>query len=246
MNYRKYEEMLNRVMKKCPLESGVQTLVFMYLDELFENCIGYEPVIIDNLQKSQKSQRYRTLGGYTDIMVVNSDFEYNDLKADPDIKLFFEVKALENNLSDHFFQFLGQMLTVGKGCFTNGKIWEYYELDFNNKEMVKVKEDYKEYINAKNELNKAKDETKNKIAEDTQQFNEKIKQLNKKIKQLNEKIQQHFKDNKSVKEWFDKPLKSFELVKNTNKDIEVDPNEFLRMTEHFCEQIRKLNDAEGE
>ncbi|MBE6872463.1 MAG: hypothetical protein E7493_00900 [Ruminococcus albus] len=232
MNYRKYEEMLNRVMKKCPLESGVQTLVFMYLDELFENCIGYEPVIIDNLQKSQKSPRYRTLGGYTDIMVVNSDFEYDDLNADPDIKLFFEVKALENNLSDHYFQFLGQMLTVGKGYFTNGKTWEYYELDFNNKEMVKVKEDYKEYINAKNELNKAKDETKNKIAEDTQQ--------------LNEKIQQHFKDNKSVKELFDKPLKSFELVKNTNKDIEVDPNEFLRLTEHFCEQIRKLNDAEGE
>lgn len=207
MNYRKYEEMLNRVMKKCPLESGVQTLVFMYLDELFENCIGYEPVIIDNLQKSKKSPRYRTLGGYTDIMVVNSDFEYNDLNAEPDIKLFFEVKALENNLSDHYFQFLGQLLTVGKGYFTNGKTWEYYELSLLEEEREIFKDKY--------------------ISAEKQNSTDKKTEL--------------------VIEVLGAPKFRSEVA-NYNKDgaMKVDPNEFLRLTEHFCEQIRKLNDAEGE
>ncbi len=37
MNYRKYEELLRRTYKTAPapLESGVQALVFMYLDEFF-------------------------------------------------------------------------------------------------------------------------------------------------------------------------------------------------------------------
>lgn len=151
MNYLKYEEMLNRVMKKCPLESGVQALVFMYLDELFENCTKYEPVITDDLQKSEKSTRYRTKGGYSDILVVNRNFDYDDLNVIPDRKFFVEVKTEIENLSDHYYQLLGQLLTIGEGYITNGEKWEYYKLVLSAEEREEIEE---KYVSDENQNNK--------------------------------------------------------------------------------------------
>lgn len=229
MNYRKYEELLRRTYRTAPapLESGVQALVFMYLDELFENCIGYEPVIIDRMTKASV---YGTCGGVSDIAIVRNDLDYDNSKEDKDtekskIRFCVEVKEVTESIDKDKYriQFLGHLLTFGEGMITNGKKWEHYRFMPSENDKNILKPMIEKYIT----LNEKKKKTK----EEKEQLNSLI-----------EKITDHH----SVKELFDKPLKSFELVKNTNKDIEVDPNEFLRLTEHFCEQIRKLNDAEGE
>ena len=116
MDYKKYEELLNRVMKKCPLESGVQTLVFMYLDELFENCTKYEPVIIDRETKSKiitinKIKQtiescFNTKGGIPDIALVGKNFDYDEsytpqFKRTKDKVLFcIEVKLPKERNAD--------------------------------------------------------------------------------------------------------------------------------------------------
>ena len=228
MNYRKYEEMLNRVMKKCPLESGVQTLVFMYLDELFENCIGYEPVIIDRMKKDSV---YGTCGGVSDIAIVRNDLDYENSKKDKDtekskIRFCVEVKEITESIDKDKYriQFLGHLLTFGEGMITNGKKWEHYRFDPSENDKNILKPMIEKYIT----LKKKKKEEK--------------KEKNEQLKSLVEKIMDHH----SVKELFKNPSASFELVKHEDKKLKVDPNEFLRLTEHFCEQIRKLNDAEGE
>ncbi len=227
MNYRKYEELLNRVMKKCPLESGVQTLVFMYLDELFENCIGYEPVIIDRMKKDSV---YGTCGGVSDIAIVRNDLDYDNSKKDKDtekskIRFCVEVKEIKKSIDKDKFriQFLGHLLTFGEGIITNGKKWEHYRFEPSENDKNILKPMIEKYIT----LNEKKKKTK----EEKEQLNSLI-----------EKITDHH----SVKELFKKPLDSFELIKHKDKKLKVNANEFLRLTEHFCEQIRKLNDAEGE
>ncbi|MBQ9542813.1 hypothetical protein [Ruminococcus sp.] len=229
MNYRKYEEMLNRVMKKCPLESGVQTLVFMYLDELFENCIGYEPVIIDRMTKASV---YGTCGGVSDIAIVRNDLDYDNSKEDKDtekskIRFCVEVKeiteSIDKDKDKYHIQFLGHLLTFGEGIITNGKKWEHYRFEPSENDKNILKPMIEKYIT----LNEKKKKTK----EEKEQLNSLI-----------EKITDHH----SVKELFKKPLDSFELIKHKDKKLKVNANEFLRLTEHFCEQIRKLNDAEGE
>lgn len=227
MNYRKYEEMLRRTYKTAPapLESGVQALVFMYLDELFENCIGYEPVIIDRMTKASV---YGTCGGVSDIAIVRNDLDYENSKKDKDtekskIRFCVEVKKVTDSIDNYRIQFLGHLLTFGEGIITNGKKWEHYRFEPSENDKNILKPMIEKYIT----LNEKKEKTE----EENEQLNSLI-----------EKIMDHH----SVKELFENPSASFELVKHEDKKLKVDPNEFLRLTEHFCEQIRKLNDAEGE
>ena len=228
MNYRKYEELLRRTYRTAPapLESGVQALVFMYLDELFENCIGYEPVIIDRMTKNSV---YGTCGGVSDIAIVRNDLDYDNSKIDKDtekskIRFCVEVKKVTESIDKDKFsiQFLGHLLTFGEGIITNGKKWEHYRFEPSENDKNILKPMIEKYIT----LNEKK---------------EKTEEENKQLDSLIEKITAHH----SVKELFKNPSASFELIKHKDKKLKVNANEFLRLTEHFCEQIRKLNDAEG-
>lgn len=222
MNYRKYEEMLNRVMKKCPLESGVQTLVFMYLDELFENCIGYEPVIIDRMKKDSV---YGTCGGVSDIAIVRNDLDYDNSKKDKDtekskIRFCVEVKEIKKSIDKDKFriQFLGHLLTFGEGIITNGKKWEHYRFMPSENDKNILKPMIEKYITLK----------------------EKKKEENEQLNSLIEKIMDHH----SVKELFENPSASFELVKHEDKKLKVDPNIFLELTKYVCVLIQELNKIE--
>lgn len=225
MNYRKYEEMLSRVMKKCPLESGVQALVFMYLDELFENCIGYEPVIIDRMTKDSV---YGTCGGVSDIAIVRNDLDYDNSKKDKDtekskIRFCVEVKEIKKSIDKDKFriQFLGHLLTFGEGIITNGKKWEQYRFEPSENDKNILKPMIEKYIT----LNEKKKKTK----EEKEQLNSFI-----------EKIMDHH----SVKELFENPSASFELVKHEDKKLKVDPNIFLELTKYVCVLIQELNKIE--
>ena len=227
MNYRKYEELLRRTYRTAPapLESGVQALVFMYLDELFENCIGYEPVIIDRMTKNSV---YGTCGGVSDIAIVRNDLDYENSKIDKDtekskIRFCVEVKKVTESIDIDMcrIQFLGHLLTFGEGIITNGKKWEHYRFEPSENDKNILKPMIEKYIT----LNEKKKKTK----EEKEQLNSLI-----------EKITNHH----SVKELFKKPLVSFELVKHKDKKLKVDPNIFLELTKYVCVLIQELNKIE--
>lgn len=224
MNYRKYEEMLRRTYKTAPapLESGVQALVFMYLDELFENCIGYEPVIIDRMKKDSV---YGTCGGVSDIAIVRNDLDYDNSKKDKDtekskIRFCVEVKEIKKSIDKDKFriQFLGHLLTFGEGIITNGKKWEHYRFMPSENDKNILKPMIEKYITLK----------------------EKKKEENEQLNSLIEKIMDHH----SVKELFENPSASFELVKHEDKKLKVDPNIFLELTKYVCVLIQELNKIE--
>jgi len=224
MNYRKYEELLRRTYKTAPapLESGVQALVFMYLDELFENCIGYEPVIIDRMKKDSV---YGTCGGVSDIAIVRNDLDYDNSKKDKDtekskIRFCVEVKEIKKSIDKDKFriQFLGHLLTFGEGIITNGKKWEHYRFMPSENDKNILKPMIEKYITLK----------------------EKKKEENEQLNSLIEKIMDHH----SVKELFENPSASFELVKHEDKKLKVDPNIFLELTKYVCVLIQELNKIE--
>ncbi len=229
MNYRKYEELLRRTYRTAPapLESGVQALVFMYLDELFENCIGYEPVIIDRMRKDSV---YGTCGGVSDIAIVRNDLDYDNSKIDKDtekskIRFCVEVKkvteSIDKDKDNYRIQFLGHLLTFGEGMITNGKKWEHYRFEPSENDKNILKPMIEKYIT----LNEKK---------------EKTEEENEQLKSLKNKITEHH----SVKELFKNPLVSFELVKHKDKKLKVDPNIFLELTKYVCVLIQELNKIE--
>ncbi|EGC03521.1 hypothetical protein [Ruminococcus albus] len=224
MNYRKYEELLRRTYRTAPapLESGVQALVFMYLDELFENCIGYEPVIIDRMKKDSV---YGTCGGVSDIAIVRNDLDYDNSKKDKDtekskIRFCVEVKEIKKSIDKDKFriQFLGHLLTFGEGIITNGKKWEHYRFMPSENDKNILKPMIEKYITLK----------------------EKKKEENEQLNSLIEKIMDHH----SVKELFENPSASFELVKHEDKKLKVDPNIYLELTKYVCVLIQELNKIE--
>ena len=227
MNYRKYEELLRRTYRTAPapLESGVQALVFMYLDELFENCIGYEPVIIDRMTKASV---YGTCGGVSDIAIVRNDLDYDNSKIDKDtekskIRFCVEVKKVTESIDIDMcrIQFLGHLLTFGEGMITKEKKWEHYRFEPSENDKNILKPMIEKYIT----LNEKKEKTE-----------EEHEQLN----SLIEKIMDHH----SVKELFKNPSASFELVKHKDKKLKVDPNIFLELTKYVCVLIQELNKIE--
>lgn len=124
MNSNQYEKMMNSIIKYAPIESGIQTLIYMFLYEIFEN-VDFDILIIDRMQK--KSQ-YNTYSGIPDIAIINNNSD--------EIVFCVETKAISEKLYYHEEQFLGHLLTYGKTIATNGKQWICYDIDYyikNNK-----------------------------------------------------------------------------------------------------------------
>lgn len=69
---------------------------------------------------------------------------------------------------------------------------------------------------------------------------EKKKEENEQLNSLIEKIMDHH----SVKELFENPSASFELVKHEDKKLKVDPNIYLELTKYVCVLIQELNKIE--
>lgn len=124
MNYKQYKDILNNVEKKSPIESGVQTLVYMFLYDLFEDS-NYDIVVVDNLHKKSI---FTTYAGISDLAVVTDDFDYENGTKEQ-IKFCIEIKDTSKQLGDYYEQILGQLLTYEKALITNGKEWVYYDIN---------------------------------------------------------------------------------------------------------------------
>lgn len=121
-----YEKKINDVITKCPIEAGIEILVYNLLDENID-MEEYALVDINRIWKNQDC-RLLTEGGISDMAILSPDFVFG--KEDVgDVFGFVEVKAVEISLRETT-QVRGQMKKVSHFIYTNGIVWKYY---FNEK-----------------------------------------------------------------------------------------------------------------
>lgn len=245
MTKEKYKNILNRIINYAPIESGIQTLVYMFLDDLFENS-DYDLLVIDRMQK--KSQ-YETYSGVSDIAVIKDCMSENN-----DIICYIEVKAANEKLNKYELQLLGQLLPLSKAIITNGKEWICYDINWyikNNAENIIDECWANEEINSiqvevNNIIEKEKDLAKQKSSlAHTRTKNEKIikdkvtkiNELENIIKKKREKVDSLIENSDIIKNVLDHPRINISLVEDN-----LDTSQCLINTFKYTKLITKLYD----
>lgn len=122
MDYQYYERKINDVIMKCPIEAGIEILVYNVLDYIL-NSKEVSLIDINRLWKDRDA-RLTTDAGVSDIAILSKDFEY---KSDiGQVYGFVEVKATNSSLSETE-QIQGQRAATNHYIYTNGLVWNYYE-----------------------------------------------------------------------------------------------------------------------
>lgn len=122
MDYKYYEQKINDVIVKCPIEAGIEILVYNLLDKNI-NRDEYSLVDINRIRKG-RDNRLSTDAGISDIAILSPNFVFK--KEDIGrVYGFVEVKATSSSLENET-QILGQMSNVSHCIYTNGILWKYY------------------------------------------------------------------------------------------------------------------------
>ena len=122
MDYLKYQKKINDVITKAPIETGIEILVYCFLDSNIDET-KYTVADINRVRK-KCDQRLRTDGGISDLAVLSPDFVFKDEKYG-EVYGFIEVKTAGAILKDTE-QTNEQMKKVPHFIYTNGLVWKYY------------------------------------------------------------------------------------------------------------------------
>lgn len=122
MDYLQYQKKINDVIIKCPIEAGIEILVYNLLDENIDMEI-YSLVDINQIWKKMDG-RLSTVSGVSDIAILSPDFVFKKENVGK-VYGFVEVKAAGVSLRDTD-QVIGQMEKASHFIYTNGIIWKYY------------------------------------------------------------------------------------------------------------------------
>lgn len=122
MDYKYYEKKINDIILKCPIEAGVEILVYNLLDSIL---ISEELSLVDiNRLRKNRDERLMTDAGIPDIAILSNDFMYNtDIGK---VYGFIEVKATNIALSETE-QIYGQKKGTCHYLYTNGLVWKYFK-----------------------------------------------------------------------------------------------------------------------
>lgn len=155
MKVKDYQRKLNNIITMAPQECGVQTLVYMFLDEIIENQ-GLVLLEVDLFGQDTvfARQRYGTEEkGVPDMCIVEKTFKYpgkienNINKEKKKRKACVEVKATSTDLAKEIEkrnQIIGHILEYKKVIYTNGCVWIYF--DITKPEKNECEENVIEYI----------------------------------------------------------------------------------------------------
>ena len=122
MDYLKYQKKINDVITKAPIETGIEILVYCFLDSNIDET-KYTVADINRVRK-KCDQRLRTDGGISDLAVLSPDFVFKDEKYG-EVYGFIEVKTAGTILKDTDLT-EEQMKKVPHFIYTNGFVWKYY------------------------------------------------------------------------------------------------------------------------
>lgn len=121
MKYKYYEKKINDVILKCPIEAGVEILVYNLLDSILDS-EELSLVEINRLRKG-RDERLATEAGIPDIAIVSEDFKY--MTDEGHVYGFIEVKATNIALSETE-QVNGHKKKARHYLYTNGLAWIYF------------------------------------------------------------------------------------------------------------------------
>ena len=90
MDYLYYQKKINDVIVKCPIEAGIEILVYNLLDE----CISMDDFALVDINRIWKNQDSRLLtgAGISDIAILSTDFVFKQEDVG-EVYGFVEVKA---------------------------------------------------------------------------------------------------------------------------------------------------------
>lgn len=131
MDYKYYEQKINDVILKCPIEAGVEILVYNLLDSII-NAEELSLVDVNRLRKD-RDERLTTDAGMPDIAILSKDFRYREDVGQ--VYGFVEVKATNSTLPETK-QIEGQKAAVSHYIYTNGLVWQYFKKDESKREIV--------------------------------------------------------------------------------------------------------------
>ena len=124
----KYEQILNNVLFKAPIEIGVEIAVYMVLFGLLENT---DMVVCDvNTMWKSKAEKYSNnkdeeLGAVPDLVIVDKSFSYSKPSRDSSAYGFVEVKSLACTDIKEDGEIKSHKIHTNNFLWTNGKIWHY-------------------------------------------------------------------------------------------------------------------------
>ena len=122
MKYAYYERKINDIIIKCPIEAGVEILVYNVLDSVIDS---NELALIDiNRIRLNRDKRLVTKSGVSDIAIVSTDFRYKTKVGN--VYGFVEVKATNYSLRKTR-QIESQKKKTNHCLYTNGLVWKYYK-----------------------------------------------------------------------------------------------------------------------
>lgn len=122
MDYKYYERKINDVILKCPIEAGVEILVYNVIDSTIKSD-KLSLVDINRLRKD-RDERLTTNAGIPDMAVLSEDFKYRmDIGK---VYGFIEVKATNKSLSETI-QVEEQKKGISHYLYTNGLVWKYFK-----------------------------------------------------------------------------------------------------------------------
>ena len=144
MDYRCYERKINDVIMKCPIEAGVEILVYNVLDSVFDP----EKVSLVDVSSFWKNRdkNLKTKGGIADIAMLSPHYEYRVGKGP--VYGFIEVKAPSVKLAETK-QVRGQREDSGYHIFSNGLVWKLFHKDRGEETIVLAYDDGIECMSVK-------------------------------------------------------------------------------------------------
>lgn len=249
MNYKHYEKLLSNIEHQAPHESGVQTLVYMLLDEVFENS-NYNVLVINDFD--YKTQ-FATYGGISDLAIVEDSFSY-DSNADDHNGICFcvEIKNTTEKLSDYEKQILFQILSFKKGIITNGYEWKFYDLTeffgkksdnsmeevWLNADLQELQEEAQRTVSLLRDLAKRKSSYAHaKDSDYKKNLEEEIRKLEKELEPHEEKMNNLQLNIQWISDAIDEPWKTVDLK---SLDGGIDKTKFIELLQILYEMVQKL------
>ena len=215
MNFEYYCKKIDDIKLKAPIESGVEILVYMLLDEIIENH-DLSLVVIDSMQRKN---RFWSEGGYSDLAVVTPNFRFVNNAGG--CKGVIETKYISENLSNHMPQIIGQLLTFNNVLVTNGIDWRFYSIEKRSDDQAENEIDVEGMSEKRKEYNQKI--TEREAIKEKKDINDEIKSNT--IEKINNEISSIVKEMSSMI----KPLWEVNLKENDT----MEQQKFIELITHL-------------
>lgn len=127
---KKYEQIINNIKDKAPVEMGVEVVVYMLLFGLLE---GSNLVVLDvNSMWKSKAKNYsnaediRDFGAVPDLVIVDKAFKFSEDESNKKSYGFIEIKSLACTDIKETGEIESHRKNTNNFIWTNGVIWHYF------------------------------------------------------------------------------------------------------------------------